>query len=116
MNGVLVGTVEATLLILLVTVLLGPIVADGSAWRTALWAVPATLGALAGIAGIGGAALSADRPVESAGVYLVGIAALTVPHVVVVAWMDARQRVWTAAREGTQEAGARARGDLRHPL
>jgi len=73
---------------------LGPLVADGSAWRLALYAAPATLGALALI---GLVFADAPRsPVGGVGAYLVGIAALTVPHVVVVAWMDVRQRVWTA--------------------
>ncbi|MFB6301891.1 MAG: Brp/Blh family beta-carotene 15,15'-dioxygenase [Haloferacaceae archaeon] len=29
------------------------------------------------------------------GLYLVGIAVLTLPHVAVVTWMDLRQGVWT---------------------
>ena len=75
---------------------LAPLVAGGSAGRLALVAAPATVGALAlmGALAVGTDAL--DRPLGDLGVYLVGIAALTVPHVLVVAWMDLRQHVWTA--------------------
>ncbi|PAP75407.1 Brp/Blh family beta-carotene 15,15'-dioxygenase [Rubrivirga marina] len=72
---------------------LGPLVADGSARRLSLYAAPATLGALALIGLVFADALRGR--VASVGAYLVGIAALTVPHVVVVAWMDLRQHVWT---------------------
>ena len=75
---------------------LGPLVADGSARRLALVCTPATVGALALIAAVFGAALVS--PVTGVGAYLVGIAALTVPHVALVAWMDVRQRVWTGPR------------------
>ncbi|MEM0962245.1 MAG: Brp/Blh family beta-carotene 15,15'-dioxygenase [Bacteroidota bacterium] len=73
---------------------LGPIVADGSARRLALVATPATLGAIVLMVLIFGGTLT--EPVGGVGAYLAGIAALTVPHVAVVTWMDARQRVWTA--------------------
>ena len=72
---------------------LAPLVAGGSARRLALYAVPGTLGALALVGLV--FAESLRQPVAGVGAYLVGIAALTVPHVVVVAWMDVRQRVWT---------------------
>lgn len=72
---------------------LGPLVADGSARRLALYATPATLGALA-LIGLVFAEVGRS-PVAGVGAYLVGIAALTVPHVIVVAWMDLWQRVWT---------------------
>ena len=73
---------------------LGPLVAGGSAGRLALVAAPATVGALALIGALAVGAGRLDRPLAELGVYLVGIAALTVPHVLVVAWMDARQGVW----------------------
>ena len=79
---------------------LAPLVADGSARRLALLATPGTVGAVLLIGALFGPALGvgpgAGEPLAGVGAYLVGIAALTVPHVVVVGWMDLRQRVWTA--------------------
>lgn len=63
---------------------------SGFAWR----ALPNTLGALAllgGLAGLVGRALDGWSLV---GVYLALIAALTVPHAAVVAWLDARDHLW----------------------
>ena len=73
---------------------LAPLVADGSARRLALVTAPATAGALVLVGALAVSAAGAGRPLGELGVYLVGIAALTVPHVLVVAWMDVRQRVW----------------------
>ncbi len=75
---------------------LAPLVADGSAWRLAGLAVPATVGALVLIGALAVRTVGMGQPVAGVGVYLVGIAALTVPHVLVVAWMDFRQHLWTA--------------------
>lgn len=78
---------------------LAPAVAQGSARRLALLCVPFTLGALALMALLAARVTpgaTAD-PAGQVGAYLVGIAALTLPHVLVVSWMDVRQRVWTAA-------------------
>ena len=74
---------------------LAPAVAGGSASRLAALAAPATVGALALIGGLAWATVGLGQPVAGVGVYLVGIAALTVPHTAVVVWMDWRQRVWT---------------------
>lgn len=73
---------------------LEPIVAPRRPGRLALLATPFTVGALVLFAGLGWILL--DRPADGdlLAVYLVGIAAVTVPHVMVVAWMDARQGVW----------------------
>ena len=76
---------------------LAPAVADGSGWRLAGLATPATVGALVLIGGLAWATVGLGEPVAGVGVYLVGIAALTVPHTLVVTWMDLRQRVWTPA-------------------
>ena len=73
---------------------LGPLVAGGSARRLALYALPGTAGAAVLIGLLVAGVLR--QPVAGVGAYLVGIAALTVPHVAVVAWMDLRQHVWTA--------------------
>lgn len=72
---------------------LGPLIADGSARKLALYALPGTVGAVALIGLLFSGAI--DGAVSGVGAYLVGIAALTVPHVVVVGWMDWKQRVWT---------------------
>ena len=74
---------------------LAPAVAGGSGWRLAGLAAPATVGALVLIGGLAWATVGLGEPVAGVGVYLVGIAALTVPHTLVVVWMDARQGVWT---------------------
>lgn len=71
---------------------LEPLVAPGRPGRLALFAAPATLGALALIGALAWASASG----VGISVYLVGIAALTVPHVAVVTWMDVRQGVWRA--------------------
>ena len=92
---------------------LAPLVAGGSARRLALVAAPATVGALALMEGLAAVALSRPEPVASVGVYLVGIAALTVPHVLVVTWMDLRQGVWTAPRAAEKAAGSRGRTEWR---
>ena len=73
---------------------LAPLVADGSARQLALVTAPATAGALVLVGALAASTAGAGRPLGELGVYLVGIAALTVPHVLVVAWMDVRQRVW----------------------
>jgi Brp/Blh family beta-carotene 15,15'-monooxygenase len=85
---------------------LAPVVSGGSARRLALLCVPFTLGALALMAllaarvtpGAGGADAEGQM-----GAYLVWIAALTVPHVLVVGWMDVRQRLWTAPVPSAQQ-------------
>ena len=74
---------------------LAPAVAGGSGWRLAGLAAPATVGALLLIGGLAWATVGVGQPVEGVGVYLVGIAALTVPHTAVVVWMDWRQGVWS---------------------
>ena len=63
--------------------------------RFARDATPATLGALLFFAGLYLAVPTApgDRA-GLLGLYLVGIAVLTLPHVAVVTWMDRRQDVW----------------------
>ena len=71
-----------------------PIVAPGRPVRLALFAAPATVGALAVVAAVAAASWSRGVEPDALAVYLVAIAALTVPHVAVVGWMDWRQRVW----------------------
>ncbi len=73
---------------------LAPAVAGGSGWRLAGLATPATVGALGLIGGLAYVTVGLGEPVAGVGVYLVGIAALTVPHVAVCVWMDLRQGVW----------------------
>lgn len=58
-----------------------------AAWRTLIATVPLTLVSIAGLAGLYYLVVSDDI----FSVYLALIAALTVPHVVVVTWMDRRQ-------------------------
>jgi Brp/Blh family beta-carotene 15,15'-monooxygenase len=67
----------------------------GALWRFARDATPATVGALLFFAGLYLAVPTApgDRA-GLLGLYLVGIAVLTLPHVAVVTWMDRRQDVW----------------------
>jgi Brp/Blh family beta-carotene 15,15'-monooxygenase len=67
----------------------------GALGRFARDATPATLGALVFFAGLYLAVPTApgDRA-GLLGLYLVGIAVLTLPHVAVVTWMDLRQDVW----------------------
>lgn len=65
-------------------------------WRFARVAAPLTVAALALI---GALALLVPSPPSTlagwVGLYLVGIATLTLPHAAVVTWMDRRQGVWT---------------------
>ncbi len=65
-------------------------------WRFARVAAPLTVAALALI---GAFALLVPSPPTSptawVGLYLVGIAVLTLPHAAVVTWMDHRQGIWT---------------------
>ncbi|MFC5368424.1 Brp/Blh family beta-carotene 15,15'-dioxygenase [Salinirubrum litoreum] len=67
----------------------------GALVRFARDATPATVGALLFFAGLYLAVPTApgDRA-GLLGLYLVGIAVLTLPHVAVVTWMDLRQDVW----------------------
>jgi Brp/Blh family beta-carotene 15,15'-monooxygenase len=67
----------------------------GALARFARDATPATVGALLFFAGLYLAVPTApgDRA-GLLGLYLVGIAVLTLPHVAVVTWMDLRQDVW----------------------
>jgi Brp/Blh family beta-carotene 15,15'-monooxygenase len=67
----------------------------GALARFARDATPATVGALLFFVGLYLAVPTApgDRA-GLLGVYLVGIAVLTLPHVAVVTWMDRRQDVW----------------------
>ncbi|MEM6326048.1 MAG: Brp/Blh family beta-carotene 15,15'-dioxygenase [Bacteroidota bacterium] len=73
---------------------LEPVVSPRQPGRFALLATPFTLGALVLFA-LGGWLL-VERPEagDLLAIYLVGIASVTVPHVLVVAWMDVRQAVW----------------------
>jgi len=69
---------------------------EGTAWRRfALQALPLTGGALVLLGGLH--RIVPDPPTtvpEFVGLYLVLIATLTLPHVVVVLWMDQREGVW----------------------
>jgi hypothetical protein len=51
---------------------------------------------------VGGVAIAVPSgvaaPGDVLGVSLVAIAAMTLPHVAVVAWLDGRQRVWQSMR------------------
>ena len=82
----------------------------GTLRRFARDAAPATVGGLLVVAGVWAVA-----PRPSAGpegllaVYLVAIAVLTLPHVAVVTWMDARQGVWCASKDGTSKNGTSRR-------
>ncbi|GAA0519961.1 beta-carotene 15,15'-monooxygenase, Brp/Blh family [Halorubrum aquaticum] len=73
----------------------------GALRRFARDAAPLTLG---GFLVVGGMALAVPSGVGDAGdllaVSLVAIAALTLPHVVVVAWLDGKQGVWRPAGRG----------------
>ena len=77
--------------------------ADGDVWdalrRFARDAAPLTLG---GFLVVGGVAIAVPSgvaaPGDVLGVSLVAIAAMTLPHVAVVAWLDGRQRVWQWVR------------------
>lgn len=64
--------------------------------RFAREAAPLTAGALGTIALLGLVlAASPTDPNDLFGVYLVGIALLTAPHVLVVGWMDRAEGIWT---------------------
>ena len=70
-----------------------PLSAFGLFWRRAL---PMTCGALAIGVALGLAVARSAASVADLGlVALVALSALTLPHVLVVAWMDARQGVWS---------------------
>ncbi|NNF56928.1 MAG: beta-carotene 15,15'-dioxygenase, Brp/Blh family [Rhodothermaceae bacterium] len=73
---------------------LEPAVAAGRPLRLGAMAVPATVGALALFVLLGWMLVREPGTSAWLAVYLVGIAALTVPHVLVVTWMDVRQGVW----------------------
>jgi len=63
--------------------------------RFARQAAPPTVAALLLLVAFGRLVPTAPSTVaEAAGLYLVFVAVLTVPHVVVVAWMDRREGVW----------------------
>ncbi|WP_144927431.1 Brp/Blh family beta-carotene 15,15'-dioxygenase [Halorubrum salsamenti] len=63
--------------------------------RFARDAAPLTLGGFVALAGVGLAApAGVAAPGDLLAASLVGIAALTLPHVVVTAWLDRRQGVW----------------------
>ncbi|WP_050031728.1 Brp/Blh family beta-carotene 15,15'-dioxygenase [Halorubrum halophilum] len=63
--------------------------------RFARDAAPLTLGGFVALAGVGIAAPAGiAAPGDLLAASLVGIAALTLPHVVVTAWLDRRQGVW----------------------
>ena len=71
----------------------------GALRRFARDAAPLTLG---GFLVVGGVAIAVPSgvaaPGDVLGVSLVAIAAMTLPHVAVVAWLDGRQRVWQSMR------------------
>ena len=73
-----------------------------AAGRFARDALPATVGALLLF---GGLALAVPTtlagPAEIGGLYLVLLAVLTLPHVVVVSWLDVRQGIWGETAGGT---------------
>ncbi|WP_136688759.1 Brp/Blh family beta-carotene 15,15'-dioxygenase [Halorhabdus amylolytica] len=65
--------------------------------RVALEAAPPTVAALALIGGLFAlvpATIAAGATGDAVGLYLVGIAALTLPHTVIVTWIDRRQGLW----------------------
>jgi len=67
-------------------------------------ALPGTVGALLLFGGLALAVPTAVAdPAEIGGLYLVLLAVLTLPHVVVVSWLDVRQGIWgeRAGRSGT---------------
>jgi len=70
------------------------------ALRFARDAAPTTAGGLAVVAGIYLAAGRPAGPDALLGAYLVAIAVLTLPHVVVVTWMDRKQGVWEPGGSG----------------
>lgn len=91
----------------------------GRAWgRFALAAAPATLGALLFLAGLQLAVPAPATTLEEAvGLYLVLIACLTLPHVVVVCALDAAQGVWhRPGRRPARPRGQHPRPDPAYPL
>jgi Brp/Blh family beta-carotene 15,15'-monooxygenase len=67
-------------------------------WQFVRDATPLTLLSIGIIAGLAVVAPQSPRdPLELVGVYLVAIAAMTVPHVVIVAWLDREQGIWLSA-------------------
>ena len=73
----------------------------GAISRFARDAAPFTLGGFLVVAGVGAAVPSGIvAPGDVLAVSLVAIAALTLPHVVVVAWLDGSQGVWRSAAPG----------------
>lgn len=73
----------------------------GALSRFARDAAPLTLGGFLVVGGVGLAVPSGvAAPGDVLAVSLVAIAALTLPHVVVVAWLDGRQRVWRPGEPG----------------
>jgi Brp/Blh family beta-carotene 15,15'-monooxygenase len=63
--------------------------------RFFLQATPFTIAALAMLAGLRFIVLAPDSsPIDQVAAYLVLISALTVPHAIVVAWMDGREGIW----------------------
>lgn len=60
-------------------------------------ALPNTVGALALLAGLAVVAPPDAEPASLLGLYLVLLAVLTLPHALVVTWMDLRQGVWSAS-------------------
>lgn len=73
---------------------------DGPAWRAwarfGLAAAPLTLAAIVLIGGLQFVLPAPAGDIGGAmGVYLIGIACLTLPHVVVVGWLDHKQGLWS---------------------
>lgn len=67
----------------------------GAFGRFARDAAPMTAAALVLFAGFYLAVpATPTTPLDLLGLYLVGIAALTLPHVLVVTWMDRAQGIW----------------------
>lgn len=65
-------------------------------------ALPMTLGALLLLSGLY-IALPQTNLLDSLGLYLALIAALTLPHMIVVTWMDWQEGVWSAAPDANTE-------------
>ena len=73
----------------------------GAARRFARDAAPLTLGGFLVVVGVAVAVPSGvAAPGDALAVSLVAIAAMTLPHVVVVAWLDGKQGVWRPDRVG----------------
>ena len=73
-------------------------VGDGRWWqasgRLGLEAAPPTIGALALFGGLFALVPVGASIGDAVGLYLVGIAVLTLPHTVIVTWIDRRQGLW----------------------